>query len=106
MRHADGSQLSHSFSVRNINPKLASQMRAAFSSIAWNTGSSSPGDELMTRQHLRRRCLLLQRLGQIVVRWRNSLSSRVFSMAMTAWAAKFCTSAICLSVKGEPPGGR
>ena len=32
---------------------------------------------------------------------RNSLSSRVFSMAMTAWAAKFCTSAICLSVKGR-----
>ncbi len=24
-----------------------------------------------------------------VVRWRSSLSSRVFSMAMTAWAAKF-----------------
>ena len=23
------------------------------------------------------------------VRWRSSLSSRVFSMAMTAWAAKF-----------------
>jgi hypothetical protein len=27
---------------------LASQMRTAFSSMAWNTGSSSPGDELMT----------------------------------------------------------
>ena len=24
-------------------------MRVAFSSIAWNTGSKSPGDELMTR---------------------------------------------------------
>ena len=24
------------------------------------------------------------------VRWRSSLSRRVFSMAMTAWAAKFC----------------
>ena len=34
------------------------------------------------------------------VRWRSSLSSRVFSMAMTAWAAKFYTSAICLSVNG------
>ena len=32
---------------------------------------------------------------------RSSLSSRVFSMAMTAWAAKFVTSAICLSVKGR-----
>ena len=25
-------------------PNLASQMRVAFSSIAWNTGSSSPGE--------------------------------------------------------------
>ena len=32
---------------------------------------------------------------------RSSLSSRVFSMAMTAWAAKFLTSSICLSVKGR-----
>ena len=24
------------------------------------------------------------------MRWRNSLSNRAFSMAMTAWAAKFC----------------
>ena len=31
---------------------------------------------------------------------RSSLSSRVFSMAMTAWLAKLVTSAICLSVKG------
>jgi hypothetical protein len=29
------------------------------------------------------------------------LSSRVFSMAMTAWAAKFSTNSICLSVKGR-----
>ena len=35
------------------------------------------------------------------VRWRNSLSSRVFSMAMTAWAAKFVSSSICLSVNGR-----
>ena len=35
------------------------------------------------------------------VRWRSSLSSRVFSMAMTACAAKFCTSSICLSVNGR-----
>ena len=32
---------------------------------------------------------------------RSSLSSRVFSMAMTAWAAKFVTSSICLSVNGR-----
>ena len=28
-------------------------------------------------------------------------SSRVFSTAMTAWAAKFCSSSICLSVNGR-----
>ena len=37
-------------------------------------------------QNLRRGGLLIQRTA------RNSLSSRVFSMAMTAWAAKFSTS--------------
>src|SRR5262249_1755954 len=30
------------------------------------------------------------------VRWRNSRSSRAFSIAMTACAPKFCSSAICL----------
>ena len=34
------------------------------------------------------------------VRWRSSLSSRAFSMAMTAWAAKLWSNAICLSVNG------
>ena len=32
---------------------------------------------------------------------RSSLSSRAFSMAMTACAAKFLTSSICLSVNGR-----
>ena len=41
-------------------------MRVAFSSMAWNTGSSSPGELEMTLQHLRGRRLLLQRLGEIV----------------------------------------
>ena len=40
-------------------------------------------------EYLRRGGLLLQYSVRSVVRWRNSLSSRVFSMAMTAWAAKF-----------------
>ena len=44
------------------------------------------GDDL---EHLRGRGLLLQRFVRSSVRWRSSLSSRVFSMAMTAWAAKF-----------------
>ena len=41
-------------------------MRVAFSSMDWNTGSRSPGDELMTLQHLRRGRLLLQRLPQFI----------------------------------------
>ena len=32
---------------------------------------------------------------------RSSLSKRVFSMAMTACAAKFLTNSICFSVKGR-----
>ena len=47
-------------------PKLASQMRVAFSSMAWNTGSSSPGELEMTWRTSRGRGLLLQRLAQIV----------------------------------------
>ena len=35
------------------------------------------------------------------VRWRSSLSSRAFSIAMTACAPKFVTNSICLSVKGR-----
>ncbi len=35
------------------------------------------------------------------VRWRSSLNSRTFSMAITAWAAKVVTSSICLSVNGR-----
>ena len=35
-------------SQRNNMPYWASQMRVAFSSIAWKTGSSSPGELLMT----------------------------------------------------------
>ncbi len=42
------------------------------------------------------RGLLLQR---ILVR--SSLSRRVFSMAITAWAAKLVTNSICLSVNGR-----
>ena len=35
---------------QNRLPTLASQMRVAFSSIALNTGSSSPGELEMTRK--------------------------------------------------------
>ena len=77
-------------------PNLATQMRVAFSSMAWNTGSSSPGELRDDLQHLGGRRLLLQRSNS-----RQLLSRRVFSIATTAWAAKFLTSSICLSVKGR-----
>ena len=78
----------------SIEPNVASQMRVAFSRIASNTGARSPRELLMT----------LSTSDVAVCRSndsRNSLRSRVFSMAMTAWAAKFWTSAICLSVNGR-----
>ena len=39
--------------------------------------------------------------GLLLQRLRSSLSSRAFSMAMTACAAKFLTSSICLSLKAS-----
>ena len=52
-------------SQRNMVPNLASQMRTAFASMALKTGSSSPGELVMTRSTSRRRRLLLQRLGKV-----------------------------------------
>ena len=45
-------------------PNLAPQMRMAFASMASNTGSSSPGELLMTLQDFGGRRLLLQGLGE------------------------------------------
>ena len=75
-------------------PKAASHSRIAFSSIASNTGARSPGEELMT-----------SKTSAVAVccssASRVSVISRAFSIAMTACAAKFCNSAICLSVNGR-----
>ena len=79
---------------------MASQMRVAFASIALKTGSSSPGELEMTFSTSDVAVCCSSDSERSSVRWRSSLSSRVFSMAMTAWAAKFVTSSICLSVKG------
>ena len=40
-------------------------------------------------------------LREFSVRARSSFSSRAFSIAITAWAAKFSSSAICLSEKAR-----
>ena len=85
----------------NSTPNSASQMRVAFSSIAWNTGSSSPGELEMTSSTSEVAVCCSSDSVRSSVRWRSSLSSRAFSMAMTACLAKFCTSSICLSVNGR-----
>ena len=68
----------------------------AFSSIVSNTGLRSPGELLMTwsTSEVAVCCSSASvrsavRSVRSVVRWRSSLSSRAFSMAMTACAAKF-----------------
>ena len=50
---------------RLIVPKFAPQTRVAFSSIFWNTGSSSPGEAADDLKNLRGRGLLLQRLREV-----------------------------------------
>jgi hypothetical protein len=80
--------------ITRRTPNLASQICTAFTSIDWKTGASSPGEELMT---LSTSAVAVCCCSDS----RSSLSSRVFSMAMTAWAAKFFTSSICLSVNGR-----
>src|SRR6516162_37517 len=82
-------------------PKLASQMRVAFASIAENTGSSSPGELEITRSTSEVAVCCSSASVKSFVRWRSSFSKRVFSMAMTACAAKFFSRSICLSVNGH-----
>jgi hypothetical protein len=69
--------------------------------MAWNTGSSSPGELLMTPSTCDVAVCCSNASLRSSVRWRSSLSSRVFSIAMTAWAAKVVTSSICFSVNGR-----
>ena len=63
-------------------PNLASQIRTAFSSMVANTGSRSPGELTMTCSTSD--VAVAAQLRRSVVRCRSSLSSRAFSMAMTA----------------------
>jgi len=74
-------------------PNEASHRPNAFSSIASNTGARSPGEELMT-------CSTSAVAVCCSNASRVSVSSRALSMAMTACAAKFCSSAISFVWKG------
>ena len=73
---------------------IASQSRSALSNTASNTGRRSPGERLMTCS-----------TSAVAVCYSSasccSVNSRAFSIAITAWAAKFCSSAICLSENGR-----
>ena len=82
-------------------PNLASQRRTAFANVASNTGCNSPGELEMTFSTSEVAVCCSSDSERSSVRWRSSLSRRVFSMAMTAWAAKFVTSSTCLSVNGR-----
>ena len=77
--------------ARRTRPRKAA---CAFSSIASNTGARSPGEELMT-------CNTSAVAVCCSSASRVSVISRAFSIAITACAAKFCNSAICLSENGR-----
>ena len=75
-------------------------MRTAFSSMAWNTGSNSPGDLEMTCNTSEVAVCCSNASESSRVRACTSSNSRTFSIAITAWSAKVWTSSICLSVNG------
>ena len=80
-------------------PNCAPQMRVAFSSIFWNTGSSSPAELLMTLSTSDVAVCCSSDSASSRVRALTSSNSRTFSIAMTAWSANVVTSSICFSVK-------
>ena len=71
-----------------------SHSRIAFSSIASNTGARLPGEALIT-------CNTSAVAVCCSSASRCSVISRAFSIAITAWAAKFSSSAICFSENGR-----
>ena len=80
-----------------ICASVASQSRAAFSATVSNTGWISVGELAITlRISLVAVCCSRDSF--------NSVKSRTFSMAMTAWEANVLRSAICLSEKGRDFG--
>ena len=84
----------------DMTPNLRLAKPIAFASMVSNTGSSSPGERQMTcSTSLVAVCCSSASLRSSVRC--ASLSRRVFSMAITAWSAKFLTRSICLSVNGR-----
>jgi len=78
---------------RNMFALSARQSRAAEPTSVSNTVCRSKVERLMT---LSTSAVAVCRSNDC----RSSVSSRAFSMAMTAWSANVATNSICLSVKG------
>ena len=74
-------------------PNCAPQTCTAFASTASNTGPSSPDEVEMT-------CSTSEVAVCCCNDSRSSLSSRVFSIAMTAWSANVFSNSICFSENG------
>ena len=76
-------------SNRKIYPRSASQSLTAFSAIVSNTACKSEPELLMTLSTSLVAVCCSRDSERSSVRWRSSLSRRVFSIAMTACAPKF-----------------
>ena len=82
-------------------PKWAAHSFVAFARMVSNSGSSLLGELDMTRSTSAVAVCCSSDSVRSAVRSRSSFNNRAFSMAITAWAAKFLTSSICLAVKGR-----
>src|SRR5262249_7372253 len=71
-------------SYNNKLPNFASQIRVAFSSIAWNTGSSSPGELLIARRISAVAVFCSSDSGSSRVRARSAPDKRAFSITVSA----------------------
>ena len=76
-------------------------MRVARARMVSKTGTKSPGELEITRNTSDVAVCCSSASLRSSVRCRSSLSSRAFSMAMTACVAKFVTNSICLGTNGR-----
>ena len=76
-------------------------MRVAFANMDSNTGCKFPGELETMRSTSEVAVCCSNDSASSRVRCFSASNSRAFYVAMTAWEAKFCTSAICLSVNGR-----
>ena len=80
---------------------VAPQMRAVLSTVMSKTGFNCVCDDEITARMSAVAVCCSNASERSSVRWRSSLSSRAFSMAITAWEAKVSSNSICSSEKGR-----